>query len=132
MNGTLRDWRWMGIVAGALWAAGCFSGGGGGLAGEGGEAGSSAFESPGPSGASCASLCSQIASACGTSTADCNEECTQDQGNSASCGESSQWSELLRCCDGADFAGYCDEDGFDPCQGGVCEQLRPEGASGGC
>lgn len=130
MRETLRDWRWTHILMAAM-TLGCFSSGGGGIAGE-GAGGSSAFESPAPSGASCSSLCSQIAADCGSPVSDCTDECNQDQGQSASCGESSEWSELLSCCNGADFTPYCDEDGFDPCQKGACAELRPAGAADGC
>jgi len=83
-------------------------------------------------GATCEELCSQIEDACGADDR-CVEECTKDQGNAESCDEGDEWGALLDCCDGADFAPYCaDEDGFDPCQSGACDDLRPDGARSGC
>lgn len=88
--------------------------------------------SPTSAGATCASLCEQIEGTCGADEK-CVEECERDEENAASCGEEADWSALLDCCDGGDFSSYCaDEDGFDPCQKGVCEDMRPPGATAGC
>lgn len=82
-------------------------------------------------GATCESLCTSIEADCGADEK-CLRECQQDQANAASCGDEDAWQALLDCCDGEDFAAACDEDGFDPCQGAVCEDLRPDSARAGC
>lgn len=90
---------------------------------------------PAPAMGSCATICDAIVSGCvgeEIDPAECNAECTQDQANAASCGEDAAWATMLDCCTDADFGEFCSEGGFDACQKGLCEQLRPAGAADGC
>ncbi len=74
--------------------------------------------------ATCASLCQEIEGECGADP-ECMTECTSDQEDADMCGASSEWQSMMNCCKGADFAPHCGESGFDPCQKGACESMRP-------
>lgn len=90
---------------------------------------------PAPATGDCAALCDAIVSGCAGEDIDpneCNAECAKDQANAVSCGEDAAWAAMLDCCAGADFGPFCSEGGFDACQKGVCEDLRPAGAADGC
>ena len=100
--------------------------GGSGGEGQGGAGG-------GSSQATCESLCNAIAGDCASDYQACLDECVNDEGNAASCDQEVEWQAMLDCCELVDdYAPYCGEGGFDPCQKGACEELRPSGAAAGC
>jgi hypothetical protein len=71
----------------------------------------------GGGGATCESLCAQIAASCGPDDK-CIRECTDDSAEAAAKGLAAEYAAMMQCCDGKDFAPYCASDGFDPCQTG--------------
>lgn len=88
---------------------------------------------PGGDPISCSMACATITSACAdVDSATCIDECEQDEAHTTSCGEQDAWQAMLSCCEQATLTDFCAEGGFDACQKGACEDLRPAGAADGC